>query len=486
MLVTEHFQVLRRAGDDWFDAILDVDTKLFVDPFMVFQEDTGFWAGAHDAIIGHFDRAFALIAEGNLNPESIAYRKAVDILTFREPRELCLGYSAAGTQGAGSGTGYAALMAGAIADAIRRGLQHPRHFEELGVMNEGIGADRISDITSTVLKPRLIAYTQQVGALHRLAPSLHMIFAAGFDQQRQRWQSREVPVLTNPVTGGPLLLVPQRFLRKLPVLNPDDWWNDYENRKLREDVNYEVLGKVNKAKIIAIARAEPHAVRHWTLEKERQTAPSYDLLKDPSGLYQWHQAAATFVSAHPLTLTPPTDDASFRAVIAVVLEQYRLFVEDQGGWRLLWNDSTLHAGRKDKAEEAAQLLFMGIARNYCKANNVSIDREVDLGRGPVDFKFSNGYRNRAHLEIKKLHNGKFWNGLHDQLPAYMKGDEVKVGWFVALRYRSSKAEDERQKQLPNRVKAVAESKNLELYHFFIDARPQQSASKLSDGSSGTT
>jgi hypothetical protein len=472
MLVSTHFQIKKKDDDDWFDAILDVDTKLFVDPFMVFQEKAGFWADSHDDLVKHFDRAFLLIAQGNRDPTTLAYQKALGILEFPEPRELCLGYTAQGTQGAGSGTGYAKLIAEAIAEAISRGLKHPRHFEELGILNEGIGSDRISDITATVLKHRLIEYSRNISVRHNLPVSPHTVFAASFNEMRQRWNVEDVSVPTNPVTGGPYLFVPRRFLRKLPVLNAYSWWNDYENEKLRQDINYEIMGRVNKSKILKAAREAPEAVRRWTVEKEKQTAASYDILRDPAGVYQWHEAASLFVSKHPLTLPPAENIDEFKKVIQNVIQQFRLFIEDQGGWRLLWD------ALKEKPEEAAQLLFFGIARNYCRANNISLDREVDLGRGPVDFKFSNGYQNRAHLEVKKLHNGKFWSGLDKQLPIYMGSDEVKLGWFLALRFRSSKLEDKRQKDLPGRVQEVAAAKGLELYSALIDVRPQESASKV--------
>jgi hypothetical protein len=67
-----------------------------------------------------------------------------------------------------------------------------------------------------------------------------------------------------------------------------------------------------------------------------------------------------------------------------------------------------------------------------------IDREVDFGRGLVDFKFSNGFVFRAHLEVKKLHNTRFWDGLAAQLPSYLSSDDVRDAWFVAVRFRSSK------------------------------------------------
>ena len=137
MLASTHFRIARGPADDWFDAILNADTKLFIDPFLVFKAQAAPWANTHDTIIRHFERAFLLIAESNNNRESLAYQKALRLLTFAEPKELCLGYTAKGTQGAGGGLGYAKLIGQAIVNAIARGLTHPRHFEELGILNEG-------------------------------------------------------------------------------------------------------------------------------------------------------------------------------------------------------------------------------------------------------------------------------------------------------------------------------------------------------------
>src|ERR1035437_9846463 len=135
MLFSEHFGITRSPDRDWFDTILNADTQLFVDPFLVFRDHSPDWGGSHAKIIEHFNRAFRLIAE-NRNPASLSYKKALHILTFREPHELCLGYTSSGTQGAGGGIGYANSIASAIVEAIDRGLVEPEHFEELGVLNE--------------------------------------------------------------------------------------------------------------------------------------------------------------------------------------------------------------------------------------------------------------------------------------------------------------------------------------------------------------
>lgn len=77
-------------------------------------------------------------------------------------RGVWLGYTAASTSGAGSGARYARQIADGIAVAIARGLTVPEHIEEIGILNEGIGADRISDAVCKVLKHHFIEYTQEV------------------------------------------------------------------------------------------------------------------------------------------------------------------------------------------------------------------------------------------------------------------------------------------------------------------------------------
>ena len=93
MLFSEEFGITRGDGDDWFDPILDFDTKLFVDPFLIFKEPSETWAGAHPQLIRHFDICFKLIAEGNLNPQSTPYKKALALLRFPEPKEFCRLYA---------------------------------------------------------------------------------------------------------------------------------------------------------------------------------------------------------------------------------------------------------------------------------------------------------------------------------------------------------------------------------------------------------
>jgi hypothetical protein len=360
-----------------------------------------------------------------------------------------------------------------MAEAIRRGVTDLSHFEELGILNKHIAMDGISDITLNFLKHRFITYTLRIAERHNIPLEPHTVRAASYDELRHRWQAADLLVPTNPANGEPLLFTPARFLRDLPVLNADEWWDWFEAEQARLNINYDIMGRVPKGYIVAVAQRHPDAVRHWVNERAQRGANPYDLSQDPNGVWQWDPATTAFTARQPITIKSPANPEEFYTVIQQLLDQFKLFLAEEGGWRLLWNDDGTQ-----KKEEAAQLIFYGIARNHCRANSVVVDREVELGRGPVDFKFSNTYEHRALLEIKKLHNGRFWNGLRDQLPSYMKSDDCVDGWLVAIRYLDGGVSDNRWRDLPSEVEKVAQALNLRLRSIRIDARPKRSASKL--------
>lgn len=173
MKFSEHYGVTRGRRDDWFDPDLAVDTPLFLDPFLLLDEQSkqrSQWVSAHDQLIAHFARCYELLAKG-ASAGTTSEKIVRGLLSFPEPSEVCLGYTASGTSGSGSGARNARLIIGSIVTAIRAGLDRPEHIEEIGILNEGIGADRISDATCNVLKPLIIEYTKKVTSRHEVPKS---------------------------------------------------------------------------------------------------------------------------------------------------------------------------------------------------------------------------------------------------------------------------------------------------------------------------
>lgn len=471
MRFSELFGITRTPEDDWFDPHLSVDTKLFIDP-LLFLEAGGRWAAAHDQLIEYFVNCYELVAKGG-NPDAPASKAVLRMLTFPEPSEFRLGYTSHGTKGAGSGRGYARAIRDGIAVAIAKGLERPEHIEEIGILNEGIGADRISDIVANVLKQTFVEYTQEVAERHAIPLEPFKVEHYKFNTNYKRWSAGDCNLPASS-DGAPIILVPERLLQSLPTLNADDWFCSTMNQDLRDSLNLKVGVTVPKSTIVEFARRHPDRVRQWAREQSsRPDLKHYDFQGDPLGVVQWDQRPKHFARAHPLPSREVESQGELMELLEQIIGRFKLFIESKGGWRLLWNDD-----HTVKHEEAIQLAFLGMAGDYLRQFDVELDREVDFGRGPVDFKVSRGSRIRAALEVKKVENGKFWHGLEQQLPSYLESDDNKYGWFIAVQFNDSKNSLERIQRLPSRVHEISQKLNKTIRFALIDARPHESASKI--------
>lgn len=120
MLFSEQFRITATEEDDWFDPVLSIDTRLFLDPFLLYADEQGEFVGSHSEIIQFFDITFKLIAQSQGEKTSQRYRKASGDLIFPEVEELCLGYTKEGTSGLGSATEIGAFT-GLEASRCHRG-----------------------------------------------------------------------------------------------------------------------------------------------------------------------------------------------------------------------------------------------------------------------------------------------------------------------------------------------------------------------------
>jgi len=446
--------------------ILDHDTALFIDPFLIFKDRRGGeFANAHAKIIRFFNRAFHLAAESG-GRSGLRYRKLRHMLVFPEVPELCLGYGQHTTSGSGTGHGFSGVITAGIYDSIAAGIREVTHFEEIGLLHEGIGCDRISDITADILKEELVAYTQRTCREPGVPMERMYLRHARFDEEHLRWVDAEVRLPRNPVDERGILLVPKRYLRQLPTINPGGFWDyawDTTGQQLRDDFGFEVKSRVSKADILRVARERRFLVRDYLRHLEQYGEPvPYDLDADRDGVYQWDDVAFAYVQDHPLRLAA-RNAGEFSRVVASIVQQFKHYVEQEQGYRLLWNDNGTAKG-----EKAAQLLFYGVVKHYCRANNIDVSREVETGRGPVDFKFSQGYEDRALIEVKLARNSKFWHGLTAQTPTYLRAAEVREGTFLII--VQTDKDLEHVTGIQRIVRDVARRRQVRLTTVVVDAR----------------
>jgi hypothetical protein len=246
---SELFNIPQSASDDWFDPILSIDTRLFIDPFLLYATERGHFEGSHRDVIAFFNSVFNLVAKSGGNPATVSWQKAVDLLRFGEVEELCLGYTGAGTKGAGSGIFLATVIASALWEAVHAGLKEITHFEEIHILREGIGADRISDITGGLIRRRLAKYTEEVCQRHNIVTDIVRYVRGHYDLEKEYWIPLETRLPRNPYNGRAILLVPRRYLRDLPTISPEDFWEycySNENDTIRTEYSRDVTRNVSK------------------------------------------------------------------------------------------------------------------------------------------------------------------------------------------------------------------------------------------------
>lgn len=176
----------------------------------------------------------------------------------------------------------------------------------MGLFEDGIGPDRISDMASNVILPDLLAFNARV--LKSLA-----IPTEGVDRLKNG-NSYDADFPINPCFNDdtPVLLVPANVLRELPIATD---WSDVadaaaKNSSLRTQANKQIAEiwatktRKDKARLRAWALGSEKSFSFY-LELLRGAKPTaYDLASDPIGELVWRRIAETIAGDQPFGLAP--------------------------------------------------------------------------------------------------------------------------------------------------------------------------------------
>jgi hypothetical protein len=330
-------------------------------------------------------------------------------------------------------------------------------------------------MTTNILKENFILYTQKICKKYNIPLQEQRVRNSSFDFENKIWHSDKLLLPINPFISRPIILVPAGFIRPLPIINPEDFWDymcSHENQMLRDNFSYHIKGKVNKKEIIEIARSHLKILEKYVKFKETKKAEAYNLEKDPESYYRWYSLGKKVAKDNPLNVAPPQNVEEVMPTVINIVNNFRHYIELQKGYEILW------VNHRPRSESVVQRIFMGIAAAYCKANDIDLSKEENLGSGAVDFKFSKGFNKKVLLETKLANNSKFWDGLTAQLPKYLESEQTKEGIYLVVAYRYNDLQ--RAKRISKLVSQINTDKNLNIKTAVIDARPKSSASQLSN------
>lgn len=429
-----------------FNVSLINDLPLFIDPFLLFGSKKPEYQTLHEEILTYLT---FLKNKSEQGISDISQIKSWYI--FSEVKQNWFGYSKVGNSGSGLGEKFGKSMSSSMHlvfdDLGKEKVTQSSHLEKAGLFEIGVGKDNISDFTTNLIKHYLLNYTQSFAEKHidknlLKAVKVNKVY---FDYELERWMPKE---FTLPfILGDFVILTPRDILTK------DDNWinsndlrgdftricNSIQNDQLRNEIfNYfqkklpkPPKNKKNTQKEITQAiqetiRQYPEIIKWYIKQKEENKEGAKNVSK------QKVQEVETIfihqISSFVETLIEKTDfyDISPQSSYDEALKRVAFLkqvIENNDGYRLFYID-----GKPIKREEDLQIIY----RLTWYASDFDVNREVNNGRGPVDYSISKGSANKTLIEFKLASNSKLKQNLAKQVEVYEQANNTTNSIKVIL------------------------------------------------------
>lgn len=459
---TKYFEVSLSSLEERevFNGCIDKDSQYYILPYKLENLNIPEFKDSYEKFKEYFRQVVLLLnqAERNSLELDCFFRRVVEKFHFHEIGHIGLGYSESGQAGSGIGRKLAESIAETAFKLVKAGIDNPEFFQIMGLLEEGIGADRISDMTLSILKDDFYSYTQRVAKELRLKTKKYQNYLLPFGEE-----------------GNPIIFCPVSILAKLPVSIKA---NDIEdicshNKTLRSEVN-QILGgafdegnqRLKKCQIRDIFLKKPE-LANKLFEKCKEKYSAYDFKNDPDGDIIWEKIANQIIDNYSLILSKTL---SSEGVVNKICDQYKNLIENNGIWREFHNDDGTC-----KKESFGQNLFFAVASSYCKANDLDISPETDSGNGSVDFKMSRGARQKILVEMKLSSNNKLVSAYNSQTKAYQEAENTSLVKYVVVQV-DEKHDSQIKKLFEEKNKYTRIGKKVPEI-VVIDATKKKSASK---------
>lgn len=211
---------------DFVDVNTSKDTKLFIDPYAIEIRDDELCRSLKEHLVTYFETLLTSIKAGG--GDLIANLTS----HLSEPEETFLGVSKGAPAGRGIGKKQAAAITAALkrSQAFRTGQL--KDLAETELFIEGISSDKLSDLTTNIIRYPLERYTKEQCELLGI-PMRHIAMPAAWNPDTKRWEAHyaDVPV----VVKKPVLLVPKIIVRRKLSLDSQEFYNHYMLEYLREE-----------------------------------------------------------------------------------------------------------------------------------------------------------------------------------------------------------------------------------------------------------
>lgn len=214
---SKHFNLgLSQHELDFVDVNNQRDTPVYVDPYAIEIKDDVWAEEASNCIRTFFKAVLQSLRDGD------DHRSANLMSHLHEPRETFLGVSRGTPKGKGVGSIQSKKLLKRIKDSNAYSTGLLTDLSEMALYVEHVDRDKISDLTTNIIRRLLVEYTISQCDLHGISVS-NYIGPPLWNNERRNWTADNVSL---PYIGkSPVLLVPKYIVRRRLSLDSQEFYN---------------------------------------------------------------------------------------------------------------------------------------------------------------------------------------------------------------------------------------------------------------------
>lgn len=208
-----------QAELDFIDIDITRDIPLFLDPFFLGNRKDKWSSEATLTLRSFFQKLIDLTMAG----EEKTARQLFEYL--HEPNSTCLGMSTGIPEGRGVGKEDTSKIYDNLlkSKAIQTGLL--QDIEDNILFVDNFGKDKLSDMTTNIIRKHLIDYTQAQCNLHNIPLTNNIPSEFYWSRQNGLWQNEYTQMLV--VNGKKILLVPKGVVSFSDSYTPERYYNHF-------------------------------------------------------------------------------------------------------------------------------------------------------------------------------------------------------------------------------------------------------------------
>lgn len=441
VLFSDHFKIdkerLKELGI--FNPILNFDTKLFVDPVLLKRSSNPIIQNS----IETFRKFFAdllLILQSSKSKEDKLWREAKRRVHFPEYNFTCIGYGFNSTRGSGAGDELNDQILNSAQEIIEAANGNPDIFLLLPLLEEGVGADIVSDMTQNIIDDDICRLTVEV---------MKELGLEG-DCLHKSKSFTEYNLLRNPYSNCPIKLLPSDILSQLPLAdNFGNWLIEASslNQELRQKVNeivghsfHEAKKQEKKETLLHKLKTDKSFFLMVLKALQEYSFEHYDLEKDAEGLHRWLNDSKELVKLEGFKIPKPKELNLESLVLLVesIIANFKQLIEEKELWRIFWTQRG--SDFRHVKELYSQMLFYMVCESWLVAQNSDVslvyESKKEFGKQLV-FRFSLAGKYEVIVLVKNSDNSSGLELFYEKQVEFSKKEGKS--FYVVMNFKEDEA-----------------------------------------------